>query len=487
MLLSITTTHPPATDLGYLLHKNPARSQSFELSFGRAHVFYPEATPDRCTACLLLDVDTVELTRSRRHQGGPLSQYVNDRPYVASSFLSNAISRVYGTAMSGRSKEKPELAATPIPLTATLAVLPCAGGDEGIRRLFEPLGYAVTAQGHPLDPAFPDWGESRHYTVMLERTCTVAELLTHLYVLVPVLDNFKHYYVGPAELEKLLSKGAGWLAKHPEKEFIARRYLCRSRSLARQALARLAEEEDRDEAGSDEADETTDGRSEVDVDTAASLDDQRRGAVLSALRGSGARTVLDLGCGEGQLLRDLLGSAGKQFERIVGMDVSIRSLEIAARRLRLDRMPALSRTEGPERQRQRIELIHGSLMYRDARLAGFDAAVVVEVVEHLDPPRLAAFERVLFEHARPATVVLTTPNREYNATWEPLVITPATSDAPAVTKLRHRDHRFEWTRAEFRAWTAAVADRHNYTVRHLPVGPEHPRPRPADPDGRLHP
>ena len=231
-------------------------------------------------------------------------------------------------------------------------------------------------------------------------------------------------------------------------------------SLARQALAQLAEE-DQPEPIETAADAGI-GEDERALERQISLNEQRTGAVLAALRASNAASVLDLGCGEGNLLRELLRD--RRFNRITGMDVSIRALEIAADRLKLDRMP--------DRQRERMELIHGSVMYRDKRLAGYDAAAVVEVIEHLGPPRLAAFERVLFEHARPATVVLTTPNREYNAMWENLVIEPASDGEPAVTKLRHRDHRFEWTRAEFQGWAHAVAQRFDYTIRFLPVGPE---------------
>src|ERR1700746_2724312 len=161
MLLTITTTHRPATDLGYLLHKNPANLHSFDLSFGKAHVFYPEAEPERCTAALLLDVDPVGLVRGKRgqHEGGKLDQYVKDRPYVFSSFLSVARGRAFGTAMSGRSKGRQELADLPIPLTANLTVVACRAGEGLIRELFEPLGYSVVAQPHPLDGQVPDWGE----------------------------------------------------------------------------------------------------------------------------------------------------------------------------------------------------------------------------------------------------------------------------------------------------------------------------------------
>lgn len=451
MLLTITTTHQPATDLGYLLGKHPGKCQSFELSFGQAHVFYPEATVERCTAALLLDVDPVGMVRGgARFREGLLDQYVNDRPYVASSFLSVAIAQVFGSAMNGRCKERPELVTVPIPLTARISVLPCRGGEEFLERIFGPLGYAVQATRHPLDEKFPQWGESPYFTVELATTTTLSELLTHLYVLIPVFDHHKHYYVGDDEMEKLLIKGAGWLASHPEREAITYRFLKHAPSLARTALAQLEQEDEPTAADLEElpkADEDT-------LERRISLNEQRIGTVLAALRGSGAKRVLDLGCGEGNLIRQLIKD--RQFEQIVGMDVSIRSLEIAADKLRLDQMPM--------HQKERVKLMHGSLMYRDKRLEGFDAAAVVEVVEHLDPPRLAAFERVLFECAKPPTVVLTTVNREYNALFENLM----------AGKFRHKDHRFEWTRAEFEAWAKAVAERFGYNVRFLPVGPEDP-------------
>ena len=452
MLLIITTTHTPATDLGFLLHKNPARAQSYDLSFGRAHMFYPEASAERCTAALLLDVDPVGLVRGRRGpegDGGLLAQYVNDRPYVASSFLSVAMSNVFGTAMTGRSKERPELAGVPLPLVARLAVVPCRGGEEFLRGLFEPLGYTVAAQSQPLDPTVPDWGASRYYTVELTGTVRLSELLAHLYVLIPVLDDEKHYWVGDDEVNKLLRHGEGWLAAHPQREVITRRYLKHRHSLVRDAIARLVvEEEPEEEAAAPGAARDAE---ELALERPMSLNEQRLSTVLGALRASGATSVLDLGCGEGRLLRLLLDD--RQFARIVGMDVSYRALEVATDRLRLDRMPPM--------QRERIELVHGSLMYRDARLTGFDVAAVVEVIEHLDPPRLAAFERVAFEFARPGTVVLTTPNAEYNVQWPSL---------PAG-RFRHRDHRFEWTRAEFEAWANRVAERFGYAVRFAPIGP----------------
>jgi 3' terminal RNA ribose 2'-O-methyltransferase Hen1 len=343
------------------------------------------------------------------------------------------------------------LAATPIPLTARIDVLPVRGGERFLRNVFEPLGYEIEAVRGPLDERFPEWGDSPYFSVTVRKTTTLSDLLTHLYVLIPVFDNRKHYWVGDDEMEKLLAKGEGWLAGHPEKEEITRRYLKFQPSLFRLALSRLVQEEQPEEA---EDDGEPKEKAEEVLEKPISLNEQRLGTVVAALRASGAKRVLDLGCGEGKLIRELLKD--KQFDEVVGLDVSIRSLEVAQRRLKVDRLPTM--------QANRLKLIHGSLMYRDRRLEGFDAAAVVEVVEHLDPPRLSAFERVLFEFARPRTVVLTTPNREYNVTWEAL---------PAG-KLRHPDHRFEWSRQEFQAWAQRLAERFGYLVRFLPVGPEHP-------------
>jgi 3' terminal RNA ribose 2'-O-methyltransferase Hen1 len=447
VLLTVTTTHRPATDLGFLLHKHPGRVQAFSVPFGEAHVFYPEASEDRCTAALLLDIDPVGLVRRGRGTSSfALAEYVNDRPYVASSFLAVALAKVFRSAMAGTCKGHEDLAASAIPLEASLPAVPARGGEAFVRRLFEPLGYEVGVTPIKLDPSFPEWGESRHVGLRLSGELRLADLLTHLYVLLPVLDDDKHYWVDEAEIEKLMRRGEGWLGAHPERDLIVRRYLKKQARLYFPALAQLDEAappvEEPDELGREEQ-----------LEERVSLRDQRLGTVLSVLKASGARRVLDLGCGAGALLTRLVR---EDYELIVGADVSVRALEQAARRLKLDEMH--------DAQRERISLLHSPLTYRDKRLAGFDAAALVEVIEHFDPPRLSAAEQNLFGSARPGTVVVTTPNVEYNVRWETL---------PAG-QFRHRDHRFEWTREEFAAWARAVAGRHGYEVRYLPVGPVDP-------------
>lgn len=451
MLLTITTTHKPATDLSHLLHKHPARLQSVELSQGNAHIFYPHADDEKCTVALLLEIDPIGLVR-KSGEGGPdsftLGHYVNDRPYVASSFMSVAIAKSFSTAMNGKCEKRPELVDLVMPFEIIVSVVPASkGGEFLIRRLFEPLGYTVSLEQYGLDAKFPEWGQSKYFTLKLSGNLKVKDLLSHLYVLIPVLDNEKHYWVSKHEVEKLLQKGEGWLKGHPEKEQIIKRYLKNIGGLAKNALARLTDDEPVGEI---------DDESENKIDVAKEkLHDKRLKIVCDELTASGAKSVLDLGCGEGKLLKMLLKE--KQFDKILGMDVSHRTLEKAVDRLGYNEMAP--------KQKERVSIMQGALTYRDKRLEGFDAAAIVEVIEHLDLNRLKAFERVVFEFAKPKTVVLTTPNREYNKLFETM----------AADSMRHTDHRFEWTRTEFETWATDVAERNNYSVTFKPVGDIHDR------------
>ncbi|MFN9461864.1 MAG: 3' terminal RNA ribose 2'-O-methyltransferase Hen1, partial [Planctomycetota bacterium] len=445
VLLTLETAGPDASKISYLLHKHPDKVQSFTMSFGKVHVYYPKYQHDSAVACMLLDVDPVGMVRGAyRESDFMLGQYVNDRPFVASSFMSVAIAQVYSSALSGKCKDEPSLPQTPFPWTARIDSLATRGDSQWVEKVFSPLGYQVTTHSQLLDPEFPQWGESPYIQTVLSKTCLLSELLTHLYVLIPAFDNNKHYFVGEEELTKLLEKGEGWLAAHPHKEWIARRYLRGRANLVRTALSRLVDEETQADI------EENPNPEEPAAEAVIRLHDQRHSSVVEELIACGAQSVLDLGCGEGKLVRELIRKP--QFQRILGMDVSYKSLEIARKRLRYD-------TWGEEQQR-RVELIHGSLIYSDKRLKGFDAAAVVEVIEHLEPTRLESLAKVLFMQARPKHVILTTPNKEYNSVWGSL---------PAG-QFRHHDHRFEWTRAEFQAWCNHVATQYGYKVEFKGVG-----------------
>ena len=449
MLFTLSTTQQPATDLGYLLHKNPNRLHEIDIAQGKAILFYPEAHDARCTFAMTLDIDAVSLVRGsvNSQAGGLLDQYVNDRPYAMSSFMTVAMGRALGTAFTGRSKERQAVADAPLPLEIVLTPLPVRGAEDLPQRLFAPLGYTVSVEKHALLPNKPEWGDSYYVTLTLNITERLQTVLEHLYVLIPVLDNRKHYYIDKRELEKLMHRGEVWLKTHPDKELITYRYLKNRKQLVSEALARLVDEPVTAER---ETDEGHADRQESYLEKPLNVNEQRLETVTQTLLAAEARRVLDLGCGEGRLLKRLLME--KQLTRLVGVDVSITALERAASRLKLDNMT--------ERQRSRIELLQGSSTYRDSRFNGFDAIALVEVIEHLELDRLPALERVIFEYARPKTVIVTTPNRDYNAKFANL----------ADGKLRHADHRFEWTRAEFAAWCTQVAERFGYQVNIQPIG-----------------
>lgn len=449
MLLTLTLNRFPATDLGYLLHKHPAKVQQVEIKAGVAHIFYPEVGDERTTCALLMDIDPVALVRSGSPRGDTftLDQYVNDRPYVSSSFMSTAIAKSFASALNGRCKDKPELVAAPLPLEAHISVMSVRGGPATLEKLFSPLGYEIEAVQHPLDTQYPEWGASQYFTVTLRGTLTLQSLLSHLFILVPVMDGDKHYWVNEEEVEKLLEKGKGWLENHPEKEFITRRYLRWQKSLTVGALAALNRADD---AATEDLNTTG---SPIDEPSTPKprLHDARLQSICDILVASGAASLIDLGCGEGKLLKLLWPKS--QFRKLAGMDVSPHCLEVAADKLHLQRFAG---TESP-----RLQLFQGSLMYADARLKGYDAAALVEVIEHLDEDRLKTAAQVVFGNAAPETVIVTTPNKEWNKVF-----------GETEDKMRHSDHRFEWTRAQFAEWCDSVCTKYNYECSISPLGDE---------------
>ena len=451
MLLTLSTTYVPARDLGYLLLKHPDRAQSVELGFGTAHVFFPVATDERATCVLYVEVDPLGSVRARPGEGDEAAlrpaQHVSERPYVASLLLSVAMSQVFGTALSGIAKEREALVNEAIPLEAVLGQVRIekAGDTTLAHLLFEPLGYRVEVDQEP---------GVLTGKLTLRGTLRLRDLLRHLTVLVPVLDDEDDDGLGEAEVDKVFRRGEGWLAAHPEQERISHRYVRRARARQPRALSRLDEEEsEAPERESQEAD-----REEQELERPLKLQGLRMEAVLEVLRSHEAKTVADLGCGEGRLVKLLLDE--RRFTQVVGADVSLHSLERAERRLDLLNMPATKRA--------RLTLLQSSLVYRDKRLLalreapekGLDAVVLVEAIEHLELDRLPFFEENVFRFLRPRIVVITTPNAEHNVRFTAL----------AHGTMRHRCHRFEWTREELRAWGTRVALSYRYTMTWQGIG-----------------
>jgi 3' terminal RNA ribose 2'-O-methyltransferase Hen1 len=439
MILELTTTHRPATDLGYLLHKHPDKLQSIELSVGNAHIFYPVADVDMCTACLVLDINPIDLVRNKKGNAFLQEQYVNDRPYTANSFLSTAIVKAFGSAINGTCQAKPELAETPIPFKAKIYSLKTDADFIYLNKLFEPLGYRVAYQVLDLDNQFQSWGKSKYVNLELENTILLKDLLSHVYVFILALDNERHFWVTKNDIDVLLRRGGTWLERHPEKEWIIKRYLKNLRTYTNETLLRLAGEEIIQEEP-------------IQTERKVSLHQKRLNKAFEFLKESKAESVIDIGCGEGKLLKLLIKDG--QFKKIAGTDVSHSELQKAKDSLHLN--------EASPAMKERIVLFQGSITYKDERLKGYSAVVLVEVIEHLDLERLSAMEKVLFGFATPDTVVISTPNAEYNEVFEKL----------EQGSFRHQDHRFEWRRNEFQEWCEKVCDTFSYEVSVHPIGDE---------------
>ncbi|MGB0870489.1 MAG: 3' terminal RNA ribose 2'-O-methyltransferase Hen1 [Flavobacteriales bacterium] len=451
MYLKIKVNNNNATDLGYILHKHPDKYQKEKMGYGDIHMFYTQTEATSCEFAMVLDINTIELTRNLQKKtysnSFKLADYVNDRAFVASSFLTAAISKVLGSAMNGNCSYDKDLAIKVWDLEVEVGTVKAQGGINQIRNYFEPLNYTLEIEETLLDEDFESWGKSPYFTLKLQGQKTIQDLLSQLYVLLPVLDNNKHYYVNESEIKKLIQKGGEWLKNHPAKDIITKKYLRYKKSYTHSAFEQLMTE-------TPEVLNKPTEEIEEKVEQKLSVHQNRLQQVANTLKQLGANSIADLGCGEGKLIRLLLQD--QQFNKIVGMDVSFATLEMAKKKLKLE--------EASPRLKEKLNLIQGSLTYRDKRIEGFDAIALVEVIEHLDPSRLEALQRVVFEFSKPKFAVLTTPNQEYNQLFDGL----------KEGKFRHSDHRFEWTRQEFETWANNVSQTYNYEVSFKPIGEEHP-------------
>lgn len=472
MYFSLTSIGPAAADLSFLLRKHPDKVQRFDLPTGVATVFFPESSAERAEMTMVLTVDPIELIRNKsiRHGAGfPLGQFVNDRPYATTSLVSHAVAKVFSSAMTGGLASDPEAPFRRTDITLRLPALPVVAhrelaGADLVRALFEPLGWTIAATPLPADPQHPEWGDSRYLDVTLSAHTTVADALRQFCALVPVVTDAQHYWVSSNQAEALVRLGTligseasseppadlasrSWLAGHSLAELIVRRYLVHQRDLVDECWALLG--------GLPDAEGET-GHAEKVTQRAPRLADLRSAAIHAQLSGLGATSVVDMGCGEGALLRVL--SRDASFRRLIGTDVDSRALRRAAESLNL--------FDADERLRDRVQLLHSSATYRDDRLKGADALVLMEVIEHLDADRLPTLVDTVFGFTRPGHVLVSTPNIEYNAFYP----------TPFETGYRHSDHRFEFTRAEFEEWASGIGEAYGYTVRFAGIGeadPEH--------------
>ncbi|MFN8672328.1 MAG: 3' terminal RNA ribose 2'-O-methyltransferase Hen1 [Candidatus Sericytochromatia bacterium] len=447
MLLSITCEDKNCQELSWILHKRPDKIQSFPIISGNAYVFYPEYSDNKVKVCLALDIDTINLVRKLRLPVASyaLQHYVNDKPYTASSFMSSAIANVFSSALNGICKEKPEIVDLILPLEVEISVLKVLGGEALIKRLFEPLGYQIEVESFNLDEDFKNWGKSRYYKIKLKNNITIKELLSHLYVLIPVFDMDKHFYIGTTEVESFLKKGDKWLQIHPEKGAIVRRYFKNLGKYSNLVLNRL-----------NDSLENTYQEMEIPKEIKEkkeSLQKIRLNTVLEKLENLYTTSVVDIGCGEGMLLKLL--KSKKRFEKICGTDVMYQNLLIAKDKLDLE--------ETTTHRADRIKLFQSSILYKDERLKEYETVCLIEVIEHIEEDRLDSLEEILFGYLNPKYAIISTPNAEYNAVYMP--------ENP--TNFRHDDHRFEWNRDQFRQWVNKICEKFSYSAEFFDIGDVH--------------
>ena len=430
VLLTITT-HQPATDLGFLLHKNPERLHDggavVRAGARRSTRRRPtSAAPPRCSSRSTRSAWSAT-ARARGQRVRRCAQYVNDRPYVASSFLRVAISKLFGTAMTGRSKERPELADAHPPCSKLASrCSPCRGRRRRCsRRLFEPLGYDGGGRSRsPLDAASPSGATAATSTSRSAATMRARDLLEHLFVLLPVLDDDKHYWVGDDEVDKLLRRGGDWLAA-PPRTGADRPPLPPPRPPAHHATpwpgCSGRGRRRRPATSAEAARRRGGGGREADQPQRAAP--RRRGRRARPRRRPAG--CVDLGCGEGKLLRRLLRRPAVRPRSSASTSRTGR-WSIAARRLRLDDMPPRQRAaRRPVPGRAHLPRPPPGGLRRGGRGRGRSSTST--------RPACGAFERGVFGDARPQPSIVTTPNVEYNVLFETL---PAGTAPPPRPPLR---------------------------------------------------
>ena len=437
VLLLLTTTRRPATDLGRLLALESGEVHEFAVPGGIATLHLPEVSAHRCTAAVFLEW---------HHRGSDLG---DDQAgaggrapvpaHVTSDMLADAVSLVFRNALAGASGHRyPHLLRAALPLEIVIPQFPCQAGVHLAERLFGPLGWRVLVDPVLLDARHPEWGDTGHSALTLRGTISLADAVTHLSVLLPVLVNGNKGRLAPeGRIGRLLRPYCDWLTRHPERQLIMGSYQKRRGA----SLVRTTD-------ASPKAVEMAHAVRPTVVREGLAV--ERLEAVLAALARTSAERVIDLGCGTGVLLARI--AQDSRYTEVVGVDDAAQALELARRRLQLELLP--------ERQRSRIKLLQLSILRRDNRLIGFDAAILMEVIEHFDPFRLPALVINIFGHARPGTVIVTTPNLEHTLRYP----------GPTRSGLRHDDHRFEWSRQEFAAWVADASQRYGYVGRIQGVG-----------------
>lgn len=480
MQLAIKATGEGAKMLSFLLSKNPQNLYDRSEKGYRVRLTYTVFTDTEVEAVLIVTPDPVELVKNSPDVYD-ITQYINDREFVTSSLFCSYARSALGTALNGRPKEEySEWVNHAFNLTISFGPVASDLPDAVINDLFEYLGYEVTIERGQADYRFQLKERSSARFISISGLSTVQAALKQLFVLIPVLDNYKHYYLSEQEIDKLQRYGEGWLDRHPLRELIIKRslrfqdlidqaaliygdkrweqpaegYNVWKPAVGREEIAKTAEikgieelEELEELDGIDEA-ERLDGESARESAPFVSLNEQRYQAIVKIVENIPAKqTLVDFGAGEGKLSVRLGFIPG--VKEILAVEPTERA-----------QLRAIERFDKAARREAFVKPIPvwGSLFYYDERLRCKDVMILCEVIEHIDEYRLPGTMECLFKEYQPKTLIVTTPNAEYNAFYQ------------MPEKMRHKDHRFEWTRQEFSEWCNGWANLYPYEVQIEGIG-----------------
>ncbi|WP_407270561.1 3' terminal RNA ribose 2'-O-methyltransferase Hen1 [Radiobacillus sp. PE A8.2] len=430
MQLTIHATGENVQVLSFLLAKNPTNLYERESKGHLVRMFYSKFMPSEVEATIFVTPDSIELVKNNNN-AYDITHYINDREFAVSSIFTSLIRSALATALNGNTKEEYQAWVKHcFPFTFGFGPVSTDLSDEQITNLFEPLGYEIDIEKRELDYDFSLKTTNHVRYINIHGTTTLQTGLRQLFVLIPVLDNYKHYYIDEKEIDKLQRYGEGWLDQHPSKDMIIRRAL-RFKELYSQLEDKVEQQETTPKVRLNEL------RYQKIAETVQQLTDRK--------------SIVDFGSGEGKLAYKLGFVSG--VEEILAVEPS----ETATTR-------AIARFEHGESEVGFVSPtpVWGSLYYFDQRLVNKDVIILCEVIEHIDEYRLPKIIQTILQKYQPRALIITTPNSEYNNVYE------------LDQAYRHSDHRFEWTRNQFQACCTAATEQHPYRLHFDGIGEEHP-------------
>lgn len=431
MQLTIQASGDNVKAISYLLSKNPSNLYERNHKGHLVRLFYSKFTETELEVTIFVTPDPIELIKNNSNSYD-ITHYINDREFAVSSIFCSFIRSALGTALNGQPKEEHiKWVDHPFPFTFEFGPVVSTLTDEKLMNLFEPIGYEVTINRPEIEYSIPIKTKSSARYISIKGMKTLQEGLRHLFVLIPVIDNYKHYFIDEKEIEKLERYGEGWLEQHPLRDLIYRQ------ALRFKEIYSLVENSSKDEK-------------KIEPVKKVRLNELRYEKIVNTVSEMKPRSVVDFGSGEGKL------SVQLGFVEGITEILAVEPSESAS-------LKALERFNKVKNKEKFVnpELLWGSLFYYDERLKDKDVIILCEVIEHIDESRLPKAMDTLLHDYQPGALIITTPNRDYNELYD------------MEEHLRHNDHRFEWTRAEFRQWCTERNHGNDYELLFDGIGEEH--------------